>query len=321
LSHRCLLTREPLVINPRGHISDEEYDEIYQAFQRCRGKGKDGGPPMYVIAAYNRDTSELDGQEDLKDASGANNEKWRTSVTSPEWVVLSRAVYLAKRSHEYMHNCLSNFDDATWSSIFHETPNSFKSYSVLMRVGSDFIVDQETSSTSGNLEVTRSADGLMESSFTRSMKTRSMGPKCLRQKVYRNLRAGKSTAVIPAWQPIEDLMKSLQKRFGDYAVFFYNEFCPEVIGIVWRPQVFVPGSFSAMSSEHSCPVHDDWKLDTLISKNVGDLLREISQYTANIATSVRIFDDTCLAHFNKKQKTSQHDNGGQTVHSSDNIDE
>jgi U3 small nucleolar RNA-associated protein 22 len=276
---------------------------------------------MYVIAAYNRGTSELDEQQDLEGASGATNEKWRPSVASPEWVVLRRAVYLAKTSHEYMYNCLSNFDDVTWSSIFHETPNSFKSYSVLMRVASDFVVDQETSSTSGDLVGTRSADGLMESSFTRSMKARTMGPKCLRQKVYRNLRAGKSAAVIPAWQPIQDLVKSLQKRFGDYAVFFYNEFCPEVIGIVWRPQVFVPTSFSAMSSEHSYPVDDDWKLDTLISKNVGDLLREISQYTANIATNVRIFDDACLAHFNKKQKRSQHDNGGQTVNFSDDIDE
>lgn len=304
------VTREPLVINPRGHISGEECDEIFQAFERCRGQAKDSGPPMYVIAAYNRDTGELDGQNDEQEASSAeNNEKWNPSVASPEWVVLSRAVYLAKRSHEYMHSCLSNFDDASWCSIFHETPNSFKSYSVLMRVGGDFIVDHETSSTGGKLDVTRSTDGLLQSSFTRSMKARNLGPKCLRQKVYRNLRTGNSAVVIPTWQPIQDLVESLRNRFGDYAIFFYNEFCPEVIGIAWRPQVFVQGSFSAMSSEHSCPVTDDWTVDTLVSRNVGDLVREITQYGKNIATSVRIFDETCLSHFNKKQKISQQKDG------------
>lgn len=298
-------------MNPRGHISDEEYDEIYQSFERCRGKGKEGGPPMFIIAPYNRCISDLDDQQDQKNVEAAKSEKWQQSVFSPEWVVLSRAVHLAKRSHEYMHKCLSNFDNNDWSAIFHETPNAFKSYSVLMRVDHEIIVDKETSSTNGNLEVNSNESGVQQSSFTRSLNARFMGPRALRQNIYRNLRSVETNAVIPGWDPIQSLVASLQMRFGQYAVFFYNELCPEVIGVVWRPHVFVPTTFSALSSDSSCPLDDNWKTDTLVTKNVGDLLRELRQYTKEMVTNIRVFDEACLAHFSKRQKNSHEQHAGE----------
>ncbi len=314
-NHHHVPYREPLVVNPRGHISDEEYDDINRAFEKCRSKGKDSGPPIYVIAPYNRCSYDLDQEEDQNNNHGVNSEKWQQSVASPEWVVLRRLVHLAKRSHEYMYRCLSNFDDSDWSAIFHETPNSFKSYSVLMRVNAELIVDQETSSTSGSLEVIKNEDGTEQSSFTRSMKSLSIGPRTLRQNVYRNVRARKAGDIVPGWNPIQMLVASLQAHFGEYAVFFYNEFCPQVIGIVWRPEVFTPTPFSALSSESSYPVNDNWTGDTLVSRNSSDLLRELTQYTKDMVTNIRVFDDTSLAHFSKRQKVAHDVEGLENVSS------
>lgn len=278
------------MVDPRGHISEDEYNDIYQTFEKLRGKANDGEPAMYVVASYNRG---LDGTD----------EKWQPSVLSPERVVLSRVVHLAKRSYEYMHRSLFRFDDMDWQAIFRETSASFMTYSVLMRVGPSFVVDEDTSSTAGNLGISDIDEGgSMESSFTRSFKAFSAGPKTLRQKVYRNLAEKSKSAVIPAWQPVQELVATLQKRLGEHAVFFFNEYCPEVIGLVWRPQVFTPGHFSAMSSERRCPAGDEWGNDSFVSRNLGDVLRESNQYSKDIVTSIRIIDENVLAHFSKKQK-------------------
>ena len=289
-------------MDPRGHIADEDYDDIYKVFQECRENERDGGPSMYVIAPYNRTMEDVNEEHDRENPDIVKSSRWQQSVPSPEWVVLSRAVHLARRSMEHMHRCVSSFDDTDWQAVFHETPNSFKSYSLLMRVNPDFLSDNETSSTSGNLEVMKGEDGTKLSSFSRSMKALSMGPKALRQKIYRNLGTDKSHGIISSWRPIHGLVDALQERFGAFAVFFYNEFCPEVIGVVWRPQVFTPHPFSAMSSENSCPVDDHWKSANLLSRNLGDLMREMTQYTRNLITSIRIFDDSCLPHFSKRRK-------------------
>jgi len=258
---------------------------------------------MYVVAPYNRNLGQID--EEKGDSDGHHMFIWKTSTPSPEWAVVRRVVQLAKRSYEYMQTCLRNFDDTDWPAIFHETPNSFKSYSVLMRVDKSFIVDNETSSSGGNLEVDENEEGRRQSSFTRSMKALSAGPKILRQKVYRNLTADKSTdVIIPAYQPLQEVVGILQERFGKYALFFFNEYCPEVIGVVWRPGTFAPVPFSAISSEQRCPQGDEWGNGSLILRNVGDLLREMGQYTKDIVTNIVIFDDKCLAHFSKKQKVS-----------------
>jgi len=289
-------------VDPRGHIADEDYDDIYKAFQECREKERNGGPSMYVIAPYNRSIDDLNEGQDLEITDVIKSSRWQQSVPSPEWVVLSRAVHFARRSMEHMHMCISTFDDTEWQAIFHQSPMSFKSYSLLMRVNKDLLADLETSSTSGNLEVMKSEGGAKLSSFSRSMKALTMGPKVLRHKIYRNLGADKYQSIIPSWRPIHVLVEVLQEHFGAFAVFFYNELCPEVIGIVWRPQVFTPSPFSALSSENSCPVDDDWNGTNLASRNPGDLIREMTQYTRGIITNIRIFDDSCLPHFSKRRK-------------------
>jgi U3 small nucleolar RNA-associated protein 22 len=294
--------REPLVVNPRGHISDDEYDEINHEFEKTRGENMDGGPPMYIIAPYDKADVE-DGGMDSADAVQAVKEtEWHASVDSPEWVVVTRAVSLAKRSYDFMYLCLTSFDETDWSAVFHETASAFKSYSILFRVSSEFVVDVDSSSTGGNLDISVNVDDTPESSFTLCMKSRFQGPKSLRRKVYRNLRADVEGEILYSWRPVQLLVDSLRRKFGTTALFFYNAFSPEVIGVVWRPKTFPPKSFSVMASEYARPTGGKWKSDSLVVRNASDLLREMSQFHKDIVTTVKVFDERYMVQPSKRRK-------------------
>jgi hypothetical protein len=262
------------------------------------------GPPMYIIAPY--DKTDIDEEDARNAVQAAKESSWHPSVASPESVVLTRAAALAKLSYVFMNRCLVNFDETDWSAVFHETATAFKSYSVLLRINSDFVVDSDSSSTGGNLDICANADGVLETAYTRSMRTRFLGPKPLRRKLYRNLRAGPDDAVLSTWQPVQSVVKSLRDEFGPYALFFYNELSPEVVGLVWRPQTYSPMPFSVMASDYARPTEDgDWKSDSLVMRNASDLLREMRQYSQDIVTTVKIFDDSCMIHRSKKRKLSE----------------
>jgi hypothetical protein len=294
--------REPLVVNPRGHISDDEYDEINRVFEKTRGENMDGGAPMYIIAPYDKADIEDSGMDSTDAVQTVKETEWHASVDSPEWVVVTRAVSLAKRSYDFMFLCLTRFDETDWSAVFHETASAFKSYSILFRVSSEFVVDVDSSSTGGNLDIAN-VDGTPESSFTRCMKSRFQGPKSLRRKVYRNLRADVEGEILYSWRPVQQLVDSLRRKFGTTALFFYNAFSPEVIGVVWRPKTFPPKSFSVMASEYARPTGGNWKSDSLVARNASDLLREMSQFHKDIVTTVKIFDEGCMVHRSKRRKT------------------
>lgn len=118
------------------------------------------------------------------------------SQIQPERVTLSRASALAKRSLDFMKRCLSG-NEQDWTAIFRETTSSLLSYSALLRVDQDFVIDAETSSTVGDLgmQASKENDGI-ETSYTRSMRNRFLGPKVLRLKNYRNLQSGGDLSVM-----------------------------------------------------------------------------------------------------------------------------
>jgi hypothetical protein len=95
------------------------------------------------------------------DIGSSRSGTWAPTFTqhNPEFVVLSRAAVLAKRSHDFLAEALSSNNAVDWSVVFHETPSSFMSYSTLLQVDSDFIVDKECSSTESQIGVYASKDG------------------------------------------------------------------------------------------------------------------------------------------------------------------
>lgn len=75
-------------------------------------------------------------------------------------------------------------------------------------------------------------------------------------------------------------------------MFFYNEYCPDIIAVLWRPASFVPQPFSAVVSEFQQPVvTSSWKEDTLVVTNTDDLLYEIGFSLKDIITNIKILDD------------------------------
>jgi hypothetical protein len=93
------------------------------------------------------------------------------------------------------------------------------------------------------------------------------------------------------WRPLEDAVNTLRLNLGRYALFFYNEFAPEVIAVLWRPSTFQPKPFSAVNSEYVRPVEiDDWKSDSLAVENIKDFLRELQHDTRDIVVDVKLFD-------------------------------
>jgi hypothetical protein len=167
-------------------------------------------------------------------------------------------------------------------------------------VDPDFVIDPHSSSTCASADGNNFLD-MVEgegSAYTRSMMARLAGPKPLRRKLYRNLRGtgDKSNDVLLHWDPIETLVAALREKFGHLAVFFYNTLSPEVIAVRWRPNSFTPIPFSIMTSEYVQPGpggggSDDWNLDSLVTRNSNDILRDMSQYYEDIVTTIKVFEE------------------------------
>jgi hypothetical protein len=132
----------------------------------------------------------------------------------------------------------------------------------------------------------------MESSYTRSMFNLVEGPKELRRKLYRNLMEKDNNNVLLEWRPVQAVVQRLRTKLGSLVLFFYIDLCPDVIAVVWRRPLFQSQAFSAMNSEYVHPVTvNNRKNDTLVTLNVGDILRESVQYTADIVINIKIFDN------------------------------
>jgi Nrap protein domain 6 len=85
-------------------------------------------------------------------------------------------------------------------------------------------------------------------------------------------------------------VQSLRAKLGGFALFFYNDLCPDVLAVVWRP-LFQPRAFSAVTSEYVRPVSEDWQSDTMVTLSVGDILRGMACLTSDIVIDVKVFDN------------------------------
>ena len=300
-------------MDPHGHIDDEDRSAIVARFEQVRGPSHEGGPPMYIISPNGRQ-----GIDDATKSSSSNNDivdpaaqtaflskdpaAWTPSFTTvlPEWVILTRVIALARKSRSFLLSKVTSFEQsAGWSAAFHETTNSFQAYSALLRIDSDFAVDEPSSSTGSDLGpvVVSSEKGSSSSSssqllsaYTTSMQKRYLGPKALRLKLYRNMRDAEEEQVLQDWRPVDALVERLRRDFGSLALFFYNHLCPDVIAILWRADVFSTHPFTVMASEYTQPsVSADWKADTMMMTNVDDVIREMSHSLDGMVTKVKLF--------------------------------
>lgn len=275
-------SKSPLIVDPEGHITVEDRMDIMTQFESVRGVNFQNGPPMYIISPNDR-----------ADEDGI----WKPSYTQhlPERVILSRVSALAKRSHDFLLTGMSkntSIDDAAWMSIFQESGNSLKSYSALFRVDPDFIIDSVSKSTQSDLSTSKDENGNEITPYRRSIQMISMGPKVLRKKNYKNLIVKES--ILYAWHPIDDAVSSLRSKYGKYAIFFYNQFCPEIIAMLWRPTAFTRQAFSAMHAEFMTPMEYNWAADSLVTTNANDVLRAVKCILQNVIVDIKVLDDRSI---------------------------
>lgn len=252
---------------------------------------------MYIVAPYQSNDKQTEG-------NGSNTSErglWQPCCSSPEWVVLTRTVALARRSFEFLTNCVRTFK-SHGCSIFCESATAFKSYNVLFRVHPDFNFDITSSSTSESLENSENDDGVIESAYTRSMEARYAGPNALCRKIYRNVYPNVEEPVCTTWRPVSDLVASLREAFGDQAIFFYNDLSPEIIALLWRPVTFEKSSLSVMASDHAKPFFSCWDDDSTVIRNEKDLVREMSLYFQEMVTSVKVMNFDKEKQISKKIK-------------------
>ena len=93
---------------------------------------------------------------------------------------------------------------------------------------------------------------------------------------------------------MQSLVNSLRSRYNDYAVFFYNEFAPDIIAMIWRPDAFRPQQFSAMVSDFKRPrlvkrpAAEIWQNDDLVITDTEGLMAEIGHFARNIVSSFKV---------------------------------
>ena len=169
-------------------MSSYSREDIVNKFQSLRGADGISGPPMYIVSN--------DYVEILHDSSyhESSNNKWIPSFTrlTPERVVLSRICALANQSYQYIMKAMMNSKSTeinAWKGIFQENPSSMKSYSFLLRVNTDFVVDSGCSSSSSDFGLLNSVHLGFETPYTRTLIKRLLGPKQLRKKAYKNLNS------------------------------------------------------------------------------------------------------------------------------------
>jgi len=198
--------RQPLVVDPQGHLTIEDYQQIESDFNLARGgdSGQCKGPPMFIISPSDR----RDGEATQKGQRGGVFIPTFTQ-SNPENVVLARAVALAKKSYFYLlsqmtSTCISSEPKSkalSFGAVFLESASSLKSYSVLLRVDDEIIIDSNCSSTKGYFGSSAlqkaMADTPLESPFTKCIINKFHGPKILRRKkLFKNLRDSDSNNYI-----------------------------------------------------------------------------------------------------------------------------
>ena len=289
--------RQPLIFDPQGGMSAEDYARVQSDFEAIRGEDYSNGPPMFLITLGCIRSAEAQSMNGIPGVANRQIEHCMPTFTreSPELVVLSRIIALAKRTELFLLDLLTKGEpihldgNNTWASAFHESTSSLKSYSVLLRVDPHIVVDPGSSSTSGD-SATKITDEGLKTPFTRSAVRRSTGPKSLRIHTYKNVGSS-AEAIIHGWCPIANLVETLRAKFGSSAVFFYNALAPDIVALLWRPTAFSPVSFTAMHSEYKRPVENEWQEDSLAIQNAEDLLRKICHVADSAIEDVKILDD------------------------------
>ncbi len=112
---------------------------------------------------------------------------------------------------------------------------------------------------------------------------------------------------------MDEVVTRLRSKLGHLAVFFYNEYTPDMIGCLWRPNAFKGQPFTAMHSEYRRPILDNdnkkWEENSLVITNASDVMRVIMSIVQDVVVDVKILDDRSVKT-EESDKEEDDKNGG-----------
>merc|ERR1712232_1258843 len=121
-------------------------------------------------------------------------------------------------------------------------------------------------------------------------------------------------SIVHGWEPIKEFISYLQSKYDQYCIFFYNQYTPHVIGILFRPTILssAPSTVSAMNCNYKRPYYNNTATTTNSNNNqllavysINDIIREIQCIGEDIIQDVKIMIDLPEC---KKQKISNDEN-------------
>eukprot|EP00953_Heterococcus_sp_UTEX-ZZ885_P026064 14120-Heterococcus_DN1.PRE.2 len=310
----------PLIVDFHNELSSTDIAAISESCASCRARGgltsstsssassnvpQTTAPAhcsMYLIASY--DKASNSGGNNSSNSSTTSSQQWIPSwtKTTPEHAVLGRVKALAQvslstllqwitsttaasSSSNTAHETASVTDALGWQSVFKLSKEEVATFNVKIKINSMLCADSGNS-VSG-------ADTLY--------KHKVKGCKALRLKLYKNMATGlHASQLYIGFEPVHELVRELQARYGHVALFMYNSMAPNAIGIVWRPSAYTQSTFNAMNSRYCMPVASDsgstsssssssvLAKGTQVVPNVTQILAEIQALGGDMIESIHI---------------------------------
>jgi U3 small nucleolar RNA-associated protein 22 len=285
----------PLIVDFHNELSSSDIAAINEECASCRARGgltsstssssnsnvpQTAAPAhcsMYLIASYDKTSG----------SSSTSSQQWTPSwtKTTPEHAVLGRLKALAQSSLSTLLQWITSSTDSSsssndssdtsasmesavnWQSVFKLSREEIATFNVKIKINSVLCADNG-SSVSG-------ADTLY--------KHKVKGCKALRLKLYKNMATGvHASQLYIGFEPVHELVKELQARYGHLALFMYNSMAANAIGIVWRPSAYTQSTFNAMNSRYCMPVAVDSDSGTSSSNSSSGVLAKGTQVVPNV---------------------------------------
>jgi U3 small nucleolar RNA-associated protein 22 len=298
----------PLIVDFYNELSSSDIAAISESCASCRARGgltsstsnstansnvpQTAAPAhcsMYLIASYDKTSN-----SGSSNSSTTSSQQWIPSwtKTTPEHAVLGRLKAVAHVSLSTLlqwitstatdsssssnsssntaaaaaHETASVSSASGWQSVFKLSNEEVATFNVKIKINSMLCAD--------NGNCMSGADTLY--------KHKVKGCKALRLKLYKNMATGlHASQLYIGFEPVHELVRELQARYGHVALFMYNSMAPNAIGIVWRPSAYTQSTFNAMNSRYCMPIATD-SGSTSSSSSSSSVLAKGTQVVPNV---------------------------------------
>uniref|UniRef100_A0AAV1T2E7 Nucleolar protein 6 n=1 Tax=Peronospora matthiolae TaxID=2874970 RepID=A0AAV1T2E7_9STRA len=109
--------------------------------------------------------------------------------------------------------------------------------------------------------------------------------------VYKNMDMS-AVPVMIGFDPVHELLRDLERRYGHFALFFVNGIDTSEILVTWKPQAFLPTKFRAITANYQIPlpnddaVEDDEPTRCFAIPNIFEILSDMQSLSHGMVISI-----------------------------------